>query len=163
MRAIGFAALGLGIAIALSAALGASYRSEASPLGAPTPPPTVTYSFAPDQVTATINDSSADGGTIQLFHYLGSGFVADGAPQPIVASGDTFTFAVSTGTWALTTLDSGGGFVDNQHQFTVQGTPSISSLTWGSTVELRGIGASRWWSAGPGTRASAATSSSCPT
>jgi len=141
MRAIGFAALGLGIAIALSAALGASYRSEASPLGAPTPPPTVTYSFAPDQVTATINDSSADGGTIQLFHYLGSGFVADGAPQPIVASGDTFTFAVSTGTWALTTLDSGGGFVDNQHQFTVQGTPSISSLTWGSTVELRGIGA----------------------
>ncbi|HEU0206261.1 MAG TPA: hypothetical protein VFQ74_06180 [Pseudolysinimonas sp.] len=139
MRALGFAALGFGAVIALGAALGAGYRSDASPLVAPTP--TVTYSFAPDQVTATINDSSADGGSIQLFHYLGSGFVADGAPQPITASGDAFTFAVSTGTWALTTLDAGGGVVDNQHQFTVQGTPSISSLTWGSTVKLRGTGA----------------------
>jgi len=201
LRAPGIAVIVLGSVIALSATLGMSCRSEASPFDDPAtapattttaidastavadtstpaadattpatdgpsspsddpspsdaaPPsfrafgfqalaalPAVSYSFAPEQVTATMNDDSADGGTIQLFHYLGSGFVADGAPRPITASGDAFTFAVTTGTWALTTLDSGGATIDGQHQFTVQGTPSIASLTWGSTVSLHGTAA----------------------
>ncbi len=66
--------------------------------------------------------------------------MASGSPRPVAASGDEFTFAVSQGTWNLTTDDLSGTQIDF-HQFTVQPAPVIDSLTWGSTVELRGTAA----------------------
>ncbi len=205
MRAIGYAALCFGAVIVLSATLGMSYRSDASPSADPatddpttapatptasetatpsdsptasdgptpsdtpapsdtgtptddpTPPadtapplslgfrafaalPTVSYSFAPLQVTATINDDTADGGTIQLFQHDGTDFVAVDSPQSITQSGDQFSFSVSQGTWLLQTFDSGDNQLD-YHQFTIQPTPTVTSVTWGATVELKGTAA----------------------
>lgn len=222
MRAIGFAALSFGAVIALSATLGMSYRSDASPLDDPSasaststsasdtgtpavsdsssaadptaptdnatspsptddattpaaadpstpaaadsptptddpsPPdlpapsfhtfgvqaldvlPPVSYDFAPSQVTATINDDTADGGQVQLNQHIGTDWVTSGAPVDVTGPGQTITFgSLDTGTWNLTTTDLYGGQVDF-HQFTIQNAPAITSLTWGSTVELRG-------------------------